>query len=376
MRIALLSPFPPIKGGIARFSSRLSAAFEAAGHEVLPVPFASLYPRWLLKGRSPVDPGATLPESPASGLSLVNPASWASAALALRRRDPDVLVIAYWSALLAPLCAAMRLMSGLKTVVLLHNFASHERLPGEPLLRRLMTATADGAIALSRSVAREFEAAAPKAPVAALFHPVSGQPEPLPSKTDARRRLGLPEASRVLLFFGYVREYKGLDLLLEAMAAVAGRDPSVRLVVAGEFIVDAAPFMSLAERLGVAGCVDIRPGYVPEERVATFMAAADAVVLPYRSATQSGVVPLAFGFGVPVIACDAGALADQVEHRRSGWIVEGQGAGALADGIIGFFREERSTDWSCGIDDVLRTNGWEAFAEKAGGFLQHIAGGE
>ncbi|MGC8774480.1 MAG: glycosyltransferase family 4 protein [Chlorobaculum sp.] len=370
LQIALLSPFPPVKGGIARFSDELRRAFEAAGCEVVPVPFRRLYPRWLMKGRTATEPGESgVPASPFT-FDLMNPLSWLSSARKLRNTKPDVLLIAYWSGVLAPLCALMRRASGLPTFVLLHNFTSHEPIPGESMLKRLLVSSSDGFITLSQTVESELRAFAPTAKTLRLFHPLYERQTPAPSKADARCSIGLPEDAPVLLFFGYVREYKGLDTLFEAMALVLQRESSSRLVVAGEFILGSSRFRDEARRLGIDGAVEFREGYVPAGEVATLMAAADAVVLPYRSATQSGIVPLALGHGVPVIACDTGGLGDQVEHGRTGWLVREEGAEALADGILGFFRQRERLPLKAGIDDFRRRNSWREFASQAAAFLK------
>jgi glycosyltransferase involved in cell wall biosynthesis len=370
LRIALLSPFPPLKGGIARFSDELRRAFEAAGCEVTSVQFRRLYPRWLMKGRPATDSGvAPVSASPLS-LDLMNPLSWLSAARRLRECNADVLLVAYWSGILAPLTALMRRASGLPTVVLLHNFTAHESIPGESMLKRLLVSAADGFIILSRAVESELLAFAPGLRTLRLFHPLYESQSQIPSKSGARRTLALPEAAKVLLFFGYVREYKGLDTLLEAMAIVQRHDPSFRLVIAGEFILDSSSFRDHARRLGIERAVEFREGYVPAGEVATLMAAADAVALPYRSATQSGIVSLAFGHGVPVIACDAGGLGAQVEHGRTGWLVREEGAKALADGILDFFREREHLPLEAGIAEFCRRNSWREFASQAAVFLE------
>ena len=359
-----------MKGGIARFSGRLQVVLEAAGCEVLPVPFRRLYPRWLLNGRPAIEPGIPLPASTAFRLDLINPLSWFSTARAIRRQKPDVLLLAYWSGLLAPLFAVLRAVTGIRSVVLLHNFTSHEKLPAERLLQRLLLAFADGFITLSDSVRQELDATGIGKPVKSLFHPVYEPQGRVPSKPEARKAHGLPAEAKVLLFFGYVRRYKGLDLLLEAMAVAIREEPALRLVVAGEFISDLSLFRADVERLGIAGNVELLPGYVPADRVAPLFAAADAVVLPYRSATQSGVVPLAFGHGVPVIACDAGALSSQVSHGRSGWIVKRPGPEALAGGILEFFRSKASMPLGEGLDEARRSTSWQAFAAESVRFLE------
>lgn len=344
-----------------------------AGCEVLPVPFRRLWPRWLLKGRPAVEPGVELPASTPFSIDLMNPFTWFSVARQLRQSRPDVLLVAYWSAVLAPLITILRWISGLPSVVLLHNFTSHESIPGEPMLKRLLVSSSDGFITLSRSVESELLGFSPDARTCSLFHPLYESQTPAPAKIEARCTLGLPEEVPVLLFFGYVREYKGLDTLLNAMVAVVREQPSAKLVVAGEFFLDSSRFREQARLLGLESTVVFREGYVPASEVAMLMAAADAVVLPYRSATQSGVAPLAFGHGVPVIACSAGGLDAQVEHGKTGWIVREEGASALADGIVEFFRERDQLPLEEGIAEVCRKLSWSAFASESATFLERCS---
>jgi glycosyltransferase involved in cell wall biosynthesis len=374
LRIALISPFPPLKGGIARFSDRLTAAFEEVGCQVVRVPFLRLYPDWLLKGRSSFEPGhAAVAESPYR-LDLMNPLSWLTTARSIRRLSPDVLLVAYWTGLLAPLCVVLRAVTGIRTYVLLHNFTSHETLPAEPLLQRLLVASVDGFVALSGTVRRELESRGGGKPALTLFHPLYEPHGPIPTKRDARRLLGLSVESKVLLFFGYIRRYKGLEVLLEAMASASRQDPSLKLVVAGEFIGDEASFRALAEQLGISGCIDFRPGYVPAEEVGSLFAAADAVVLPYQSATQSGVVPLAFGHGVPVIVCAAGELSSQVAHGSNGWVVDQAGPEALAEGILAFFAKREEMPLREGMEEARKAISWTVFAEAAAAFMETETG--
>jgi glycosyltransferase involved in cell wall biosynthesis len=375
LRVELISPFPPLKGGIARFSGRLADACADAGCDMHPVPFRRLYPRWLLKGRPAGDPSLPQPHGLRSRLDLMNPVTWLSTALDIRRRRPDLVVVAYWTAAMAPLCAVVRAVSGIRTVVVLHNFSSHEKLPGERLLQRLLVRSADAFVTLSGSVRRELEAAGISRPAMTLFHPCYEPDGPPPLREDARRSLGIPATANLLLFFGYVRRYKGLDLLLDAMPGVLRRNPAVHLVVAGEFIGGDAFFRNMAERLGIAGNVSFRPGYVPAAGVGTLFAAADAVVLPYRSATQSGVASLALGYGVPVIACDTGGLAGQVGHGSGSRIVRTPGSGALTEGILGFFD---NVDPAAAAEDAgnARTAlSWKVFAERLAAFLETISRG-
>jgi len=205
-----------------------------------------------------------------------------------------------------------------------------------------------------------------------LFHPVYEPRLHPPGRNAARLRLGISSGARLLLFFGYVRQYKGLDMLFDALAIVVRHDPEVRLIVAGEFIQGVERFRALADRLGISGFVDIRAGYVPEAECSLLFSATDAVVLPYRSASQSGVARLALGFGVPVIVTAAGGLAEGVEHRATGWVVESSSPEALAEGVMAFFRERDDVAMRRKIAAAREAVSWKVFAGRAVRFIGDV----
>ncbi|TCD47750.1 glycosyltransferase [Chlorobium sp. N1] len=368
LQIALISPFPPMPGGISRFSSELSRAFRATGHGLHPVGFRALYPGFLLRilGVPPSRP------EPAAGGTLVlfDPLSWIRTALELRRRRPDVILIAYWAGFLAPLCFVIRRLSGIRTVALLHNLTSHESFFFEPLMRRLLFLSVDGVVTLSETVARQAAESLPRTPRLELQHPDYAFSCEPPPKEEARRQLKLPLDGTLLLFFGYVRRYKGLDLLIEALALLpSGSD--VRLVVAGEFYEPLERYRKLISSLGLEDRVVIHPGYVPAGRTQLYFAAADACVLPYRSATQSGVAGIARGSRLPIIVTPAGSLAQSVHGPSSGVIAGGCTAPALA-GAIEAFLGAASLGLEYCVDGGLS---WEGFARSAADFLAEGTGG-
>ncbi|MGB8247903.1 MAG: glycosyltransferase, partial [Chlorobium sp.] len=303
MRIAFISPFFPLKGGISRFSGLLADELQAKGHAVQRSGFKKLFPSFLVRGHSPEAPEHTAETTVKSAqgalgtarihsLVLYNPFSWLSLLHSLKRGRPDVLLFAYWTGLLAPLLFTVRRLSGIRTVVLLHNLSTHEPFVLEPFLRKLLLASADGFITLSREVADALAAAGNTKPVASLYHPPYPPGPPLSGsarseKSRARRSLGYEGDVPVLLFFGYVRRYKGLDLLLRAMPEVLAAFPDARLLVAGQFYEPESGYRELIGRLGIAGSVDLRPGYASDRDTARYFAAADAAVLPYRQASQS-----------------------------------------------------------------------------------------
>ncbi|HCD36558.1 MAG TPA: glycosyl transferase family 1 [Chlorobium sp.] len=368
--IVFLSPFPPLRGGIARFSAHLLEALRRDGCRVEVVGFRALWPRFLLHGR--LSAASPLGEGP---LVLYNPLTWFAVAGELKKNPPDILLAAYWGGFLAPLLFVLRRLSGVRTVALLHNMSSHESFFFEPVMRRLLARTLEGAITLSDTVSREAAAAMPSVPLLPLTHPLYPPEVALPSRESARHELGLCLEDRVLLFFGFVRHYKGLDLLLQALGELQSSFPSVRLVVAGEFYEHPDGYRLLAEGLGISDRVIFLPGFVSAGQTASLFAAADCCVLPYRSATQSGVAQLAKGYGVPLVVTPAGSLPDAVSSRHDGVVAAECTAHAIAEAVTELFMREQEGVVSVSQQGVA-DEGWREFGSQAGAFLRRLAGGE
>ena len=376
MQIAFISPFSPLKGGIARFSGVLRDALQSRGYALTPFAFRALYPDFLVKGGVEGSGVLDIALFGEARLVLFNPFTWFGVVRRLRSLKPELLLVAYWSGFLAPLYFVIRRLTGIRMVVLLHNLSSHESFFFEPLMQRLLAASADGVVTLSGTVSQEVRAAMPDIPLLQLFHPLYEPDCKSFSAVDARSALNLDIHSPVLLFFGYVRRYKGLDTMLRAMPAMLQREPALRLVVAGHFHERAASYRALIAQLGIEGSVDLYAGYVSPERTALFFAAADAVVLPYRSATQSGVVQFAYGHGLPVIVTPAGALPEMVRHGKTGWVARDCSSDGLAGAVGEFLECLEKLELEAmrpAIEAFSRDFSWDSFADAAGGFLESIA---
>ena len=267
LRIAFITPFFPLKGGIARFSGHLRDALRDGGYDVVPVAFKALYPGFISKGVVKVE-GAHAADV---RLVLYNPFSWFGTIRSIRLLHPDILLVAYWTGFLAPFYYLLRRLTGIKIVVLLHNLSSHESFFFDPFMRRLLAAFADGFVTLSKAVFQEVTAVMPAIPVLSLFHPVYEPEVEIPSRHYARRALHLEEECPVLLFFGYVRPYKGLDMLLHAMPAILQREPTLRLVVAGQFFEAPEKFRLLIGQLGMGAVSIFIRGMFPESAPPFFL---------------------------------------------------------------------------------------------------------
>ncbi len=354
-RITLVGPAPPYRGGIAHFTEAMARGLEARGHEVAVVTFSRQYPALLFPGKTQYAPGAEAADYPAARLiDSVSPISWWQAGRAVARQAPDAVVFQHWMPFFAPAFGTMarviRRRSGARVLAVVHNALPHERRVGDRLLSRYFFSACDGFVIMSEAVERDLRGLGLRGPVRRAAHPVYDRFGAAPSQQEARRRLGLPTDAPVLLFFGLVREYKGLRTLIEALPRVLEKLPDVHLVVAGAFYDDEAPYRALIRARGLEEHVALHNRYVPDEQVPDYFAAADVVVQPYVRATQSGVAQVAYHFETPLIVTDVGGLAEAVPHERAGLVVPPEDPAALAEAVIRYFEE----GWRKRLSDGMR----------------------
>ncbi|MEI6848073.1 MAG: glycosyltransferase [Chlorobiaceae bacterium] len=375
LRIAFISPFFPLKGGIARFSELFRSALCQKGYDVVPVAFRALYPNFLMNSAFDGSCDSEKCRLPESRLLLYNPFTWLATLRSIRLMKPNILLVAYWTGFLAPFCYVLHRLTGIRVVVLLHNFTSHDSFFFEPIMQRVLVASSCEFLTLSSVVSKELLTVAPNSRVLQLFHPLYEPEKGRPSRADARRTLQLDASAPVLLFFGYVRPYKGLDMLLKALPEILRKERMLKLVIAGEFYENLAIYQDMIWKLGISVSVDLYPGYVSPERSALFFCAADAVVLPYRSATQSGVLQQAYGYALPVLVTPEGALPDVVRHGSTGWIAPETSAPGLV-AVVGEFLDGRNKlpAMRSAIAELGREFSWETFAVAAARFLEAEAG--
>lgn len=314
-RIAFLNVAPTARGGIAQFGAGLARAAAAAGGSALVLAYARLYPRWTSAGRQPPEPApADHGLHVVGGLVPWRPRTWRAAACALRGAASELLVVQWWSPITGPcvwwLVRRAR-RDGVRVVIVCHNARPHERFPGWRTLTRLALASADVLVTLSEPVAVELHALLRRTRPRVLGHPPN-LPVGAAGTEEIERwrtRLGVGRGP-VVLFFGNVRAYKGLADLIEAWPAVARAHPTATLIIAGTFFEPVAPYERRLAQLGVAGCVRLHAEYVPADEVGGLLAAADLLVLPYRSASQSGITALAATARCPVVATAVGGLPE------------------------------------------------------------------
>ncbi len=363
MRFVLVGPSAPLRGGIAIDNDALAQALSQAGHTVAQISFSRLYPARLFPGRSQYDVTAGAVPSPAQlCIDSINPLSWWRTAHTIARLQPHLVTFQWWHPFFAPCYATImvrlkRTSPAASRVLISHNTRPHEPLPGQDAALRLVARQCDGVIVHSRSEHDLMTAVAPGTAVRLVDYPLLPTARALPARDAAQHRLGV--SGRVLLFFGYVRKYKGVDLLLRALAQVPV-DLGVTLLIAGEFYDPLESYQTLVQELNLTARVGIINRYIPEPEWPDLFAATDALVLPYRAASQSMSIALAYGFGKPVIVSHVGGLAEAVEDGRTGLIAEPEPA-ALAAAIQRLYRELLVSPYQEHIEARRRRLGWEPF---------------
>ncbi len=347
MKLCVVGPTYPYRGGIAHYTTLLVKHLREAGHCTRFYSFTRQYPRWLFPGKTDKDPSQVpLRVDCEYVLDPINPFTWWRLYRKVRSDAPDLLIlqwwVPYWTPCLTTLSRWIKRDTKIPIVFICHNVVPHD---GGGVIDRRLAMTVlrrgDAFIVHSEQDQHQLHALLPRATVLKTQHPtyaeLTGKSEAAP-KAETRRRIGLRDDLPVIMFFGFVRPYKGLDYLIQALPLVL-KQLKVQLLVVGEFWSSSEYYQQYAREFGVEDAVVFVNRYVPNEELGTYFAIADVVVLPYISATQSGVVQLAFGFGKPVITTRVGGLQEVVRDGHNGLVVPPQDEEALADAIVRFFNE-------------------------------------
>jgi len=369
MKIAVIGPTYPIRGGISHYTT-LMVRHLRERHEVLFISYSKQYPAFLFPGKTQIDDSTDRIEEKSEPLiSFSNPLSWRRAARRIADWSPDVLVFSWVNPALA---VQFRYVTGYikrhsprtKVVFWCHNVALHESLPMAPALTRFAFCRADRFIVTGRESADNLEAMRPGSVVSVVNLPSLDAFSSEETPGSARESLGLAPGAPVALYFGFVRQYKGLIHLLEAMPEVASRIPGVHLLVVGEFWDDRGPYDEAIERNGIAGKVTVVDRYVPNEEVARYFESADLVVLPYVSATGSGIVQIAFGFAKPVLTTSVGSLTEVVDDGGTGYVVPPADPRAIARAMVDFFESGRAEEFSSNVTAARGRFSWDSFLDE------------
>ena len=339
----IIGPAYPLRGGLATFDQRLAKQFNDEGHDCIIYSFSLQYPSFLFPGTTQYS-NEPAPEDLkiVTAINSINPFNWIKVGNELKKFRPDIIVVRYWLPFMGPALGTIirkaKKNRHTKIIAITDNILPHEKRPGDVPFTKYFLRSCDAFITMSEKVMLDLRKFEKSKPARQVLHPLYDNFGSRVDKQEARQRLGIPEDSFVILFFGFIRKYKGVDLLLEAMAMLKsvdrrrskdGRLP-IRLVIAGEFYEDDKPYLEQIEKLGLKDDLILKTNFIPDNEVKYYFSAADLVVQPYRNATQSGVTPLSYHFEKPMIVTNVGSLPDLVPHEKVGLVSEPDGASLAA----------------------------------------------
>jgi D-inositol-3-phosphate glycosyltransferase len=374
VRILIVGTAFPLRGGIAHYVSLLYATLKKRGHWVHVISFARQYPKILFPGKTQEEVGETaIPIASDVVIDSINPLTWIKAGRIAAKYKPDLLIFKFWLPFFAPAYGLIARVAKritrkagheCKVMFIADNVIPHEKRPGDRLFTKYAFKAVDAFIVQSDAVERDLLTVDPSANYIKLAHPIYEIFGARVDRGEARRSLGIPEDAPVILFFGYIRKYKGLDILLRAMPTMLEKLPELRLVVAGEFYGDREEYLALIAELKIpAKNLVLATDYIANEEVAKYFSLSNVVVLPYRTATQSGIVQIAYNFDVPVIATDVGGLGEVVIDNVSGRIVKEATPELIAKATTMFFTEQQEAALVAGVQSEKKKYSWDTFVE-------------
>jgi glycosyltransferase involved in cell wall biosynthesis len=340
-KVIIIGPAHPLRGGLATFNQRLAKQFAEEGHECSIVSFSLQYPSFLFPGTTqyssdPAPDDVTIHTL----INSVNPLNWLSVGRKLKEWNPDLIVVRYWLPFMGPalgtILRQVKKNKHTKIVCIADNVMPHEKRIGDVPFTKYFLKAPDAFVTMSEKVLSDLRKFTNK-PAQLVQHPLYDNFGEAISKNDARKFLRLNGNEKIILFFGFIRQYKGLDLLLKAMADERIRKENIKLLIAGEFYEDDKPYLQLIQENNLQDQVILKTNFIPDSEVKYYLCSGDCVVQPYKNATQSGVTPLAYHFEKPMIVTNVGGLPSLVPHEKAGLVCE-PNPKSIAVAILRFYQ--------------------------------------
>ena len=345
-QILIIGPAHPYRGGLAAFNERLAREFQKEGHNVVIYTFTLQYPSFLFPGKTQYSDGLNPKELEIKeAINSINPFNWIAVGRKIRSEKPDMVIFSYWMSFMAPcfgtIARIVKKDRDIKCIGLIHNMIPHEPNIMDRIFPSYFVNAMDSFVALSESVVGDIAKYDRKnRPKSFSPHPIYDHYGEIINRESALSKLTLDKEKRYLLFFGFIRAYKGLDLLLEAFADERLRKYNLKLIIAGEFYEDEKPYMEKIKNLGIEKDVELRTFFIPDTEVNACFCAADMVVQPYKTATQSGVTQIAYYFNKPMLVTNVGGLAEIAPDGKVGYVVP-PNAKSIADALADFYENSR-----------------------------------
>lgn len=360
--IVILGTAYPFRGGLAVYNERLAKAFQDEGEEVQIETFTLQYPGFLFPGKTQYADWAA-PDNLKINIAVnsVNPFNWIKVGRKLKKQNPDLLIIKYWLPFMAPCFGTIARIAKknghTKVISILDNIIPHEKHPGDKCLSTYFSKAVDAFVGMSKSVLNDLDQFDAKKPRLFCAHPLYDNFGVKISRDEALQKLNLSPNNRYILFFGLIRDYKGLDLLLQAFADERFRSHKIKLIIAGEFYSNQDKYDQLINELKLSSFIELHNRFIPDAEVSSYFCAADIIAQPYKSATQSGVTQIGYHFEKPMLVTNVGGLAEIIPDQKAGYVVE-PNSNAIADKLFDFFTQNRSAEFNGNILEEKKKYEW------------------
>ncbi|MFA3783653.1 glycosyltransferase [Melioribacteraceae bacterium 4301-Me] len=366
MKIKIISSAYPLRGGISHFTGLLFKELKK-NHDLEVITFKRQYPKLFFPGKSQTEAENEIEKIDTKILvDSINPLNWLMLGNKIKKEKPDLIIFKYWMPFFAPCFGTISRIAKknktTKVLVICDNIIPHEKKVGDIALTRYFFSVVDYFILMSETVKRDLIKIKKDAKYKLLFHPIYSNFGELIDKQAAKEKLGI-KSEKNILFFGFIRKYKGLDILLKAVALLKDKI-DLNLIVAGEFYEDENKYLSLIKQLDIEKKVTLHNDFIPTADVKYYFSAADVVVLPYKDATQSGIVQIANNFNKPVIATKVGGLTEMIEDGKTGFLIEKENPEQLADTIIRFYEENKEFEFTQNIKAEVEKYSWQKFTAE------------
>jgi glycosyltransferase involved in cell wall biosynthesis len=373
MKILIVGPAYPFRGGIADTNESLCRAVNRSGHQGELVTFRLQYPAFLFPGKTQYTNDPEPKDLKIHRLvNSINPLNWIIAARKINKMNPDLVVFRYWLPFMGPALGSIArlLKKSIKTIAITDNVIPHEKRPGDTMLSKYFTGSCEGFITLSSSVRDELKTLVKK-PITYFPHPINDNLGEKVDKESAREYLSLEKGMKYVLFFGIVRKYKGLDLLLKALAKENLESLNIKLLVVGEFYTDPEPYYEMIRNLNLDDKVVVVNEFVPTKDIKYYFSAADLVAQTYHTASQSGISQIAYNFDSPMLVTNVGALSEMIPHGKVGYVVE-KDPEEIAGAIQDFYSNNREDEFIENIKEEKKQYSWDRFVEKMVEFYSRL----
>lgn len=367
-KIILIGSAHPFRGGIASYNERLALEFSRLGHQIELWTFTLQYPNLLFPGKTQYSsmpaPENILIKRKVNSINLFN---WIKVGIDIKKQNPDILLFKFWLPFMGPCFGTIARIAKsnkhTKVVCILDNIIPHEKRIGDIPFTRYFIKAIDAFIAMSQSVMDDLNFFDAKKPRILSPHPLFDNYGKAISKNEACEKLGIDVQTNYLLFFGFIREYKGLDLLLEAFNDKYFKEHNIKLIIAGEFYCDEKPYRELINKNDLKEQVILKTDFIPDNEVVNYFCAADMVVQPYKHATQSGVTQIAYHFEKPMLVTNVGGLPELVPKGKAGYVVE-PSANEIKKALIDFYQNKKSEVFIAGVKEEKKRFAWNIMANQ------------